>query len=230
VPKTIEPPDYCPRCGAERLWLFSDKSGITAAEMLKKQDSSTIVFRQSALFERVFPRGVPSGPQLWFGGPGSGKSRLSMRFGCELGHCAYISLEMGHPVWLEMVQQSCPTERELNNIRFFSNVDEFFASNPTPECVVVDSVQYLGRRYKSIARRLHSWAASHLSTIVWISQINAKGQRRGGPSLAHAVDIELEITPGNIPGTSFINTRKNRLSLYSPRVLLPLSPAVSVSE
>lgn len=115
---------------------------------------------------------------------------------------------------------------DLERLFFWDDVEEFLRDDPDLTAVVVDSAQYLPRPHAGNIERLTRYARAQGSAIIWISQVNAKGKRKGGPALAHAVDIELTLRKNEHDGFCDVSSRKNRLQLpESETVTLALGAA-----
>jgi hypothetical protein len=209
-------PDYCPHCGADRIWSPRDSAGIPAT-----RQAPPLLFLPCPGFEPLFPKGLPVASQLWSGEPGCGKSRLAMMLGSCVGNCGYISLEMP---WAMSRAIAKSTGSNLRRLRFWESVSQFLDDAPSDlRLVVVDSVQYVPRPSAMLTARLIDLSRRRGFSLIWISQVNAQGRRKGGPGLAHAVDVELTLKPGSL-GFCDVTTRKNRLQLPSSGVVsLPLA-------
>jgi predicted ATP-dependent serine protease len=163
-------------------------------------------------FGAVFTRGVPLGAsQLWYGGPGTGKSRLAMRFATHLGRTLVCALEMGEEMTAQLARES---GSKMVNYWTCRDTKSLWHDLPfvEPLVVIVDSIQELGRGAKGTIKRLYDWANETGGIAIHVCQVNSKGTARGGPSHAHKVDIELQLVREREGYARFV-TRKNRFSL-----------------
>lgn len=159
----------------------------------------------------LFPQGVPvPSLQLWYGGPGTGKTRLALRLCTHLGVTACAALEMGRDRTIEFAEQS---GSELSHLWPYESFAELWHDLPIiePRCIVVDSLAFV-RNAKTTLKQLERWALENSGLVVVINQVNANGRSRGGPTSAHKVDIELQLVKAREGFARFI-TRKNRFSL-----------------
>ncbi len=160
----------------------------------------------------LFPFGCPvPSTQLWYGGPGTGKTRLALRFATGLGITACACLEMGRARTVEFAEQSGSI---LSRLWPYDTLSDLWQDLPIvePRCIVIDSLQYVGRNPKRELSRLCHWAATNQGLVVVVNQVNANGRSRGGPSSSHALDIELQLVKER-EGFARVVTRKNRFSL-----------------
>jgi predicted ATP-dependent serine protease len=188
-----KPPNVCPACGTERgyvqLELADDLIGCRADHV---QGTEGVVIVPS--FSDLFPDGLHLGTvQLWWGGPGAGKSRIALRLagllGCS-GECSvYGCLEMGD-------RQAGFTVGDCgavaSGIRFLDDTRTIMRRierDPMPPCVVIDSIQEV--QSFGVLRELRDWAHAEQTTVILVSQINARGKQAGGPKVSHLGDTAV---------------------------------------
>lgn len=205
-------PSECLRCGMQNGYLVVSLDSVVKGHAGTSEDISQVTeFLPAKGWEKLFPRGVPRGlVQLWYGGKGTGKSRLAMRLATQLGRTEVCALEMGENLTAEIARQS---GSRMRNYWGSGDLAAFWHDLPfvEPLCIVVDSIQELRNRKSTIAR-LYDWAQETGGIVILISQVNANNRARGGPSSEHKVDVVLRLQREREGWARFIQ-EKNRLSL-----------------
>jgi len=63
-----------------------------------------------------------------------------------------------------------------------------------PACVVIDSVQKLGRARSRIVTMLRKWAVDNDRNVVFVSQLNKRGSSRNGEDDDFDCDVVVDVT------------------------------------
>lgn len=207
-------PKACERCEMEGGYAPLQ---IATMVQSRKADDATLETQTEYIaagsFKGLFPLGVPRGAsQLWIGGPGGGKSRLSMRLGTTLGRTLVCALEMGEEMTAQMALES---GAQMRNYWTCADTAALWHDLPfiDPTVVIIDSIQKMRNARRTI-ERLYHWAKESLGVVILICQVNSKGTARGGPAAVHDCDIELEVRKVRDGYAKFV-THKNRFSLPS---------------
>jgi predicted ATP-dependent serine protease len=118
---------------------------------------------------------------------------------------------MGRARTVEFAQQS---GSQLAHLWPYDTLTDLWQDLPIvePRCIVIDSLQYVGRNPKRELSRLCHWATATGGLVVVVNQVNANGRSKGGPSSSHALDIELQLVKER-EGFARVVTRKNRFAL-----------------
>jgi hypothetical protein len=212
ITERLCPPPECLRCGMQNGYRR-----VQLAELVKGHAGNSPDIQQATEFLPakdwlpLFPKGIPRGLiQLWYGGKGTGKSRLAMRLATSLGRTEVCALEMGEQLTAEIARQS---GSKMRNYWGSSDLGALWHDLPfvEPLCIVVDSIQELRHRQQTISR-LYDWAQDTGGIVILISQVNARNTARGGPAGEHKVDVVLRLTKVRDGWAKFAQ-QKNRLSL-----------------
>jgi hypothetical protein len=105
------PPSECVRCG-----MTGGYAEEPMASLVRSRQASDPTLQEPTEFlecpdwSDLFTTGVPRKcSQLWYGGKGTGKSRLAMRFATSLGRTLVCALEMGSELTTELARISGST-------------------------------------------------------------------------------------------------------------------------
>lgn len=186
-----EPPKYCRQCGMDRGYAPDDVPLIgTPSADLQGLPPGILIPEWSGLL----PKGLPPGRSMVMRGrPGGGKSRCAIRLGSQLGdRCAVFSIEMGKDLGLETAQL-CGAS--LESLWWYDNVDGLDEiATLSPDVVVVDSIQKLGRGRKRIVAQLRAWASDNGTNVVFISQQHSTGRSRYGEDDDFDCDLVVDVS------------------------------------
>jgi hypothetical protein len=141
----------------------------------------------------ALPHGLPLGCSLVMRGrPGAGKSRAGYRLGAAIGPCMAFGIEMG-----ETLSSVTANDAGANMANFWWYEDlEGLKDLPhiDPACVVIDSVQKLGRARGRIVAMLRKWALENDRNVIFVSQRNQKGASRNGEDDDFDCDVIVDVT------------------------------------
>jgi len=216
-------PSVC-RCAVEGSWTIA--SGGASVARAVRADA----------FRQVDRRRVPSGDAeldcllgggwvlgssaLLWGDPGSGKSRLSLRWASRAAPCLYAALEM--PAELA-IETAASAGAELGGLWVVDTVEGLTAEAARigARSVVVDSVSATARPL-ALVRELAEWAPRSGAVVFLIAHRNRRGRALGSSGLEHWPDYTVHLA-GRKSSSARVTVRKSR---YCRRgfVVLELAP------
>lgn len=192
-PPKSAPPSYCRQCGMQGGYAPEDLPLHGHHSSQVGPIAPGVIIPEWAA---GFPRGLPRGLSMVARGrPGSGKSRAIFRLASQMGRAAILGLEMGSEL---SKATAASAGADLDRCWWYDEPSvledlEILA----PDVVVVDSIQELGRRRKSIVASLQKWAKDCGTNVLLISQLGQHGASRHGENDDFKCDIVIDILPGH---------------------------------
>lgn len=201
--------DFCPVCGQTGFYspvvqrpgrqIRSTSPAITGAQLMGRRTKRP---QWPGAWRTLFPQGLqwPSLVLLW-GKPGAGKSTLSLELATAFGggNVIVLSYEQGlGPQYADLVRRIEVPEAMFAVPDSWTDVENFIRGY---QLVVVDSLQ---------ASRVDaaSWrevTVDQGAGLVLTSEVNLKGDVRGGLAAVHVCDVAIEL-----PEYGKFAVRKNR--------------------
>lgn len=207
-------PSVC-RCGVEGSWTIASGGASVAravrADAFQRAERRRVSTRDAALDKLLGGGWVLGSSVLLWGDPGSGKSRLCLRWASFAPPCLYAALEMPPELVLET---AAGAGAELGGLWLVDTVEGLSAEAKRigARSVIVDSVTATPRPL-GLVRELAAWAPGSGAVVFLIAHRNRRGRALGGSGLEHWPDYTVMLSGRKASGAK-VTVRKSR---YCPR-------------
>lgn len=210
----------CPWCGTEGAW----ESYLHGAPAERRASPPELVSlaEYAGIGQARLPTGDPELDHLlgggWFTGesvlvhgpPGSGKSRLCLRWASALGPALVLTLEMPAGLTRELAASAGAELRELYPLEDVRGW-ESEARRLGARSVLIDSISKT-RRPRDTLNQCRTWAQKTGGVALLVSHENSRGGAAGGLSVEHDPDSVLRVSDAE-HGTALVRVVKRRVTV-----------------
>lgn len=201
-------------CGVDGSWTLAEgcrAARAVRADAFRQLERRRVSTRDGELDKLLGGGWVLGSSALVWGDPGSGKSRLCLRWASFAAPCLYVALEMPPELVLETASSA---GAELGGLWLVDTAEglQAEASRIGARSVIVDSVTATPKPL-ALVKELALWAPSSGAVLFLIAHRNRRGRAHGSSGLEHWPDYTVQLSPRKA-SSARVTVRKSR---YCPR-------------